>query len=82
MKVATGDVIIIPAGVGHECLQAGKTFLVVGAYPPTGTYNECFGSFQERDRARARQSPGSLIVPHLYRKNPMAFDDTSTEQYL
>ena len=33
-KVQPGDVIIIPAGVGHENLESTSDFTMVGAYPP------------------------------------------------
>jgi uncharacterized protein YjlB len=32
-QVKSGDVIVIPAGVSHKCVEATKDFQVVGAYP-------------------------------------------------
>lgn len=32
-QVESGDVIVIPAGVGHKCLSYSSDFVVLGAYP-------------------------------------------------
>src|SRR5262249_41803547 len=40
ISVEAGDVILIPAGVGHSLLEGTDDLLIVGAYPPTGDYDE------------------------------------------
>jgi uncharacterized protein YjlB len=33
-RMEEGDACVLPAGVGHRCLEAGDGFLMAGGYPP------------------------------------------------
>jgi uncharacterized protein YjlB len=65
LELEAGDVAILPAGTGHQCLKASRDFVVVGAYPPDGEYDLC------RARKAARKNALETIpkVP-LPKKDP------------
>lgn len=41
LTVSPGDVLVLPAGTGHQQLSASADFCVIGTYPPEGEYSLC-----------------------------------------
>lgn len=56
-EVSAGDVVIIPAGVGHRLLEdvseEGEEFGMVGAYPVGCHWDMCYGKAGEEEKASA-----------------------------
>jgi uncharacterized protein YjlB len=59
--IGAGDVIIIPAGVGHKNAGASSDFHVVGAYPPRQIVDMNYG--KPGERPRTDENIGRLALP-------------------
>jgi uncharacterized protein YjlB len=68
-----GDVVIIPAGVGHKNLGASLDFRVVGAYPLGQTWDICYGKPGERPRSdeNIARVPMPTADPVFGRQGPL-----------
>jgi uncharacterized protein YjlB len=51
VAMGRGDLVVIPAGVAHKCLEASHDFSVVAAYPPGQSPDLCLGRAGERPAA-------------------------------
>ena len=51
IDLSHGDIVVLPAGTGHQALWVSHDLVVIGAYPGSGRYDLCRGSKSEYARA-------------------------------
>lgn len=61
IKVSAGDILVIPAGVGHKKLKSSPDFAVAGAYPNGSDYDILRG--EPGDRPKALNNIAKVPVP-------------------
>ena len=72
IEIAPGDVVILPAGTGHQCLKHSRDLVVIGAYPPSGKYNLCRTKAEHAKAVAAiRKVPLPLTDPAFGPKGPL-----------
>jgi uncharacterized protein YjlB len=62
LELVPGDVAVLPAGTGHQRLSPSADLVVIGAYPPEGTYNLCRAD-NPADREKALTTIAKVPLP-------------------
>ena len=70
LMVSAGDVVVIPAGVGHKAIEASADLGIVGAYPAGTSPDLCRGAPGERDRCL--ETIALVAIPN---RDPLYGDD-------
>lgn len=63
LSISKGDVIVIPAGVGHCNLGSSVDFRVMGAYPGGQGYDLCTG--KDDERPQVLENIKNVAIPDL-----------------
>ena len=61
IEVKAGDVVVLPAGTGHQRLSDATGLRVIGGYPAKGRYDFCRGNASEH--ALALQNIAKVPLP-------------------
>jgi uncharacterized protein YjlB len=61
LEILPGDVVILPAGTGHQCLNHSIDLVVVGAYPRNGRFNLCRAT--KAEHAKAPKTIAAVPLP-------------------
>ncbi|OCT53388.1 hypothetical protein CLCR_10898 [Cladophialophora carrionii] len=67
--LSQGDVVIVPAGVGHRLLEDYGGFQMVGSYPTGKTWDMCYGKAGEEQQVKQIETLG------WFKRDPVYGDD-------
>ena len=69
-----GDVVIIPAGVGHRLLEDYGDFQMVGSYPKGKSWDMCYGRDGEDEKVKLINNLGWFQRDPIYGDNGPSLD--------